>query len=82
MLNITRSITVSIYNDLSKYWKLIVCLSGIILRHTENTALKSYDIAQFLCEKIVNGLKYVIQSLCACCKDLWLFPLTKKTLSD
>ena len=36
----------------------------------------------FLCIKIDNDLKYLIQSLGLCSKDLWFFLLTQKTLSD
>ena len=75
----TRSEMVSLYSVISKYQILILCLIGIILHHSKNTALKSYEVAM---QNIEYGLKYVIQSLCVFCNDLWLFPLTKKTLCD
>ena len=36
----------------------------------------------FLCIKIDNDLKYLIQSLGLCSKDLWFFLLTKKTFDQ
>ena len=62
---------VIIYNNLTKYYIIIVCLIGIFLRHSENTVLKSYDVVIFLIKKKrYNGLQYVIQSLGVNCFDL------------
>ena len=63
---------------------LIGCLIGIILCHSENTDLRSHNVAtiQYKKNQIYYDIKYFIQSLDLCSNESRLYPLTKKRLSD